>query len=357
MTLDILRLGILSADISDCHELALFVRNHRKRSKKPIVAVGMGAAGQLSRVTSPISLVTHPLMPFPSAPGQLSLAQVNQCLHLTGQLPKRQFVILGNDILHSLSPTIHNAAFAELGLPHHYSIHQTPQIDESVRKLLQNPEFGGASVTYPHKLSIRPMLDSISESAMKLGAVNTIIVEVGTKGRKLKGDNTDWIGIKRCIQAGNLRGYQHALVIGAGGAARAAVFALQHLGVRRVTLVNRTRDRAERLAADFPSLTFEIHESLAKALAADVIVSCIPADHVKDEDIPSPIFAAGQGLLIEMAYRPPVTALMKVATRQAGWTVKNGVDVLKEQAYAQFELWTGRRAPVLAIQGALEKST
>jgi len=341
--------------MNDSHELALFIRDYRKMNTKPIIVEDMGQRSQLSRVISPITFVTHPLIPVPSCSGQISLAQVNRSLHLLGQIPSRQFFIFGNNISHSLSPTIHNTGFAELGLPHQYSIYQTPQIDDNVRQIIQHPEFGGASVTYPHKLNVQPLLDSISEPATALGAVNTIIVEEGTSGRKLKGDNTDWSGILSCIQRSKLDGYKGAIVIGAGGAARAAVYALQKWGYQRVAIVNRTKSAAERLAADFPSLHFDICDSLRQAPKANVIVGCIPADDVKDEDIPAHIFSKGLGVVVEMSYRPPISALMRAVSGQEKWQVFNGVDVLREQAYAQFQLWTGRRAPITVIEEALRE--
>lgn len=190
-------------EISDNHELAIFVREHRKNSPKPIIAVGMGVDGQLSRVLSNISMVTHPLLPTPAAPGQMSVAQINRTLHLIGQIPAKRFYIFGHNISHSLSPMIHNTAFQELGLPHHYSIHQTPQIDGPVERILQDPSFGGASVTYPHKLEIPPLLRSLSQSAVSIGAVNTVVVRQSSDDpgqRTLHGDNSDWSGIRNCIQ-------------------------------------------------------------------------------------------------------------------------------------------------------------
>jgi len=273
------------------------------------------------------------------------------------QQPERNFYILGNNISHSLSPTIHNAAFAELGLPYHYRIHQTPQLDATVRRMLHDPRFGGASVTFPHKLSIMPLLDSLSISASTLGAVNTVIVKNTASGQQLIGDNTDWLGILNCIKSHGPRRCETAIVIGAGGAARAAVYALQILGAAHLAIVNRTKSTAQRLAADFPQSHIDVFDSLVRAPAAQIIIGCIPADEVEEDDIPSEMFAEGAGLVIEMAYRPPVTALMHVAARQQGWTVLGGVDVLKEQAYAQFSLWTGRSAPVPAIQEALDRRT
>lgn len=267
----------------------------------------------------------------------------------------RNFFIFGNNISHSLSPTIHNAGFAMFGLPYHYAIYQTPQIDEGVRQLLRQPDFGGASVTFPHKLNIRPLLDSVSDPANSLGAINTVVVENVGSLRTLRGDNTDWLGILNCIRRSGLCSLTGAIVIGAGGAARAAVYALQVLGVQHVAIVNRTRATAERLAGDFPSVNIQICDSLIEAPTVNLIIGCIPADDVREESIPGHIFSTGSGLVIEMSYRPPVSALMHVASKRKGWQIFGGVDVLKEQAYAQFKMWTGKDAPVEVMERALKE--
>lgn len=124
----------MSADLYDIHELALFVRDHYASNAKPLLAVGMGPHGQLSRITSPISLVTHNSIPFPSAPGQLTLAEVNQGLHLLGQLPKRSFHLIGSDPNLSLPVAMHNAGFKELSLPFSRCLHNTTQVGESLQQ-------------------------------------------------------------------------------------------------------------------------------------------------------------------------------------------------------------------------------
>jgi pentafunctional AROM polypeptide len=360
---DLIKLSLIASSIYDCHELALLVREHQAKSAKPLIAVAMGAQGQLSRATSPISFVTHELAPVSAGPGQMSLVQIHKILHMIGQLPKRNFYIFGDKIAHSLSPILHNAAFKELGLPHRYRIHETESVDEGIRELMEKPEFGGASVTSPHKLQIGKYLQSLSKSAKLVGAVNTVVVREDEAGsRTLIGDNTDWLGIKSCIESGLRSGARPkvAIVLGAGGAARAACFAIQELGVRHVFLVNRSRDKAERVAKDFLGVTFEIIQTLKDlprfvSVVPTIIVACVPADDFTEDDIPAHIFeAASFGVLVEMAYHPLVTALMGVAGRYPGWKVLRGTDVLKEQAYHQFRIWTGRRAPVSVMAAALE---
>ncbi|KAI5858680.1 type I 3-dehydroquinase-domain-containing protein [Tricharina praecox] len=363
---DIVMLSILATTEYDSHELALFLRDHRQKHHKPLIAMGLGTHGQLSRVVSPVSFITHALLPGAGAPGQMSLAQIQQSMHLLGQLPARNFFIFGNNIAHSLSPTLHNTAFTELGLPHHYSIHETFAVDEGVREIMSRPDFGGASVTFPHKLQIGQFLQTESAVARLIGAVNTVLVRTGKDGsRQLVGDNTDWLGIKSCIEVnwpdGGTVTARAAIVIGAGGASRAACYAVQQLGVKTLYMINRTRAKAEALAEDFPALTFVHYSSFAEFPAAgadpapSIIVGCVPADDFVEEDIPSAMFAAVEnGVLVEMAYRPLETALMKRGKRFNGWKITRGVDVLKEQAYHQFHMWTGRRAPKRVMAQAVD---
>ncbi|ETS82861.1 hypothetical protein PFICI_04737 [Pestalotiopsis fici W106-1] len=115
---DIIKLSIMSAQIEDCYELGLFIRDYQSRYTKPLLTIGMGANGQLSRITSPISLVTHPLMPFPSAPGQLSLAQVHRAQHLIGLLPAKKFFVVKDQASVEKIVACFQSAFDEMGYPY-----------------------------------------------------------------------------------------------------------------------------------------------------------------------------------------------------------------------------------------------
>jgi shikimate-5-dehydrogenase len=289
------------------------------------------------------------------------MAEIHQHLDSTGRPPKRHFYIFGHNISHSLSPPLHNAGFKELGLPHIYTIHQSENVDQSVEDIINSKMFGGASVTFPHKLQVGRLLHSTSPVAKQVGAVNTIIVRDTAEGRILVGENTDWLGIKACIEEGGISGLgsSSALVIGAGGAARAACYAVQALGMTDICLVNRSRSNAEKMAANFPGAKFHIFETLDELCKAgqtnnSVMVACIPADDLGEEKVPSAMFASVQsGVLVEMAYRPPKTGMMRVADRYPGWKVFRGIDVLEKQAYAQFTLWTDRKAPVSVMRAAM----
>ena len=118
---------------------------------KPLLAINMGGVGQLSRILNTVlTPITHAALPFKAAPGQISFAEICTARNLMGQLPKKQLKLFGTPISHSLSPTIHNTAFKITGLPHEYGLFETPTVDDSIRQLIRQPDFGGASVTMPH---------------------------------------------------------------------------------------------------------------------------------------------------------------------------------------------------------------
>ncbi|KAI5200000.1 hypothetical protein AUEXF2481DRAFT_28188 [Aureobasidium subglaciale EXF-2481] len=278
----------------------------------------------------------------------------------------KQYYLLGFNIKGSFSPLLHNTGFKVLGLPHTYGLFEVPNVDDSVERLLQDPRLGGLSVTAPHKLEVGRYMDEISEEAKTMGSVNTIVVSTapGTKQRKLYGDNTDWLGITRCIQGGKidleLEGIT-AVVLGAGGAARAAVYAFVKLGIRNIVIVNRTLERARKLIAGFPDHDIEIVDSLSRLeersdIQASVIVGCVPADVLQESDVPDRIFSnVKKGVLVEMAYGRTTEMTRKV--KLAGnWAIFDGIDVLQQQAFGQFEAWTGRPAPKAEMMEAVNNA-
>ncbi|KAH9944655.1 aromatic amino acid family biosynthesis-like protein [Amylocystis lapponica] len=346
--------------------LALYRFTQRMRSgpdTKPILAINMGIEGQMSRILNPtFSPVSHPLLPSKAAPGQLSFAQIQAALHLIGQLPSRRFFLFGNPIKHSMSPTIHNTAFQVLGLPHQYALLETADVGEEIKAALASPDFGGASVTIPFKLDVIPLLDSLSPEAEAIGAVNTIIPHRTDGALKLHGDNTDWRGIRAAIRAHLPAAPETALVIGAGGTSRAAIYALHTLGTRTVYVFNRTRASAQALAGAFPDVRIEVVDALGAwphgGAPPTVIVSTVPASATSTEPgvegalyLPRALFAAeAGGVVVDMAYKPAETPLLALAaTAGRKWATVRGVEVLLEQGYVQFELWTGRRCPMAAV--------
>ncbi|ETS73323.1 hypothetical protein PFICI_14928 [Pestalotiopsis fici W106-1] len=273
---------------------------------------------------------------------------------------RRNFHIFGNGISFSISPTIHNTGFKHYGLPHFYDIQEIESMDDAAG-FVNAPDFGGASVTMPHKLEAHKFCQEQTESARLIGAINTLIVSENRDGtRKIIGDNTDWSGLHSIITS-----HYHeigsdppraGLVIGAGGAARAALYAIHRSGIEHIYLVNRTLSTAEKVRDAFKS-SFEI--TVVPALQQlpekpGVIIGTVPAETTSEKDFQN-LFADDGGLCIEMSYKPPHTPLMAVAEQHPGWRTLSGVDVLLAQAFDQFRLWTGLEPPTVQMIEAVKQ--
>jgi shikimate-5-dehydrogenase len=316
-------------------------------------------------VLSPIS---HPLLPNPSAPGQISFVESQSILYLLGLLEPRKFYLFGNPIGHSMSPTLHATCFSTLNLPHSYELHETTTTEELI-DTINGPAFGGASVTIPYKRDIMPYLQHISKDARIIGAVNTITHKSGG----LYGENTDWRAIKTCILrslslSNAITSETTALILGAGGTGRAAIYALYRIGVVNIYLYNRTPPRAQQLVDEFSKL-----DSLLKIVALStlkeplpihpmpaIIISTIPATSCSASDgtinvdvgLKKEHLSTAGGVAIEMAYHPRSTKLLDLAEecRGKGWVGVEGIELLLEQGYEQFRIWTGRRAPKKVVR-------
>ncbi|KAK7045671.1 hypothetical protein VNI00_007504 [Paramarasmius palmivorus] len=365
---DIVKIASMAKTFEDNMGLRQFVGT-LDRNATPLLAINMGPEGKISRVLNPIlSPLSHPLLPRAAAPGQVSFYESQTILYLTGLLPAKKYYLFGRPISHSMSPTIHNTAFSTLGLPHTYELKETKTVDE-LREVLASPSFGGASVTIPYKVEIIPLLTHISRHARIIGAVNTVTPHSG--GRGFTGDNTDWRAIKTCLQrsltpSNVVTSTTTALVLGAGGTSRAALYALHQIGVINIYIYNRTRKRAELLAEDFskidPLLRIHVLDKLDVPLPFSpmptMIVSTIPATasgtmtpSTEPIDIglrPEHLSSAG-GVAIELAYERRMTRLLELAQEKRdqgiSWAVVEGIELLLEQGYEQCRIWTSRRAP------------
>ena len=317
----------------------------------------MGRAGQLSRIQNEfLTPVSHPSLPFKAAPGQLSAAEIRTALSLHGFIPPLQYHLFGKPITQSKSPAMHNAAFRATGLPHTYSLFETDTAS-NLSDTLRSPSFGGASITIPLKLSILPFLDSISQDAQIIGAVNTIIADPPRKstkdpdGHHLTGRNTDWLGMSKVLtNAGARPGQgQSGLVIGGGGTARAAIYTLHALKYSPIYVLGRSQVKIQELVSTFPEeydlkplITISEAQSIPNDALPTIAIDTIPADKPIDPGMQAAleyIFSQAKGgILLEMAYKPAVTPLMQLAK---GWKTIPGLEVLAGQAYYQFKAWTG----------------
>ena len=277
---------------------------------------------------------------------------------------RKYFYIFGSNISFSKSPILHQTAFKHHKLPHSYEIHQTPST-EPLAELINAPNFGGASVTMPHKLDISTYCSEISSDAKIIGAINTLVVIRDGSGKRigLQGDNSDWSGLVSCLNSKGkdvLGEARTGLVIGAGGASRAALYALFKLGIREIYLVNRTQSNAERIAQEFSALfpitlLPNIQAVEEHGVKPEIIIGTIPADVTSVEDFSGSLFAAEKGICVDMAYKPRDTPLLKAAMGRKGWATVTGVEVLLAQAFVQSELWLGLPAPREEMARALEE--
>lgn len=361
---DVVKIVGTATSLADNLSLATFATS--VKTGKPFLGINMGGQGQLSRILNPtLTPVTHASLPSRAAPGQLTNRQVLQGRHLMGLLPTKQFYLFGSPIAASVSPTLHNTGFDTIGIPHNYGRYETTETDEEVRRIIRSPEFGGASVTIPLKLKIMDLLDTVSEDAKVIGAVNTIVPVERDGQVKLHGDNTDWQAIRQAAQDG-FSGSSDGpcgLVIGAGGTCRAAIYALHRLGAKSILLFNRTTANAQTVADSFPAeYGIQVISSLSDLPSeSSVVISTVPGisltlDQSPDGiHLPSSILSLKGGIAIDLAYKPHKTALVRLAEKTEGWKAVTGVEILCLQGFKQFELWTGKRAPEGKIREAVMK--
>lgn len=273
----------------------------------------------------------------------------------------RPVVLLGDPVAHSLSPLIHNTAFAADDLPLLYTALRVPPADLA-RAVdgLRAVRFAGGNVTIPHKERVVEHVDRLTPAAAAIGAVNTLYWD----GDVLMGDNTDAAGF-----AAPLRGAfdapeaRAAIVLGAGGAARAAAYALLALGLRRLYLVARTAERARALAAHLaPHDTGQALRVLPLERAADaaaeatLLVNATPVGMTPHGDAtpwPTPDALGPEHLVYDLVYAPRRTRLLREAHARGARTL-GGLEMLVGQAAAAYAHWTGRTMPLDDVWAALE---
>ena len=262
--------------------------------------------------------------------------------------------IFGYPIRHSISPPMHQAAFDHAGIEASYEAWEThpDALAEGVSRL-RNDLYLGANVTVPHKQAVMEYLDEVDDLAGRIGAVNTII----NSNSSLLGTNTDAEGFITSLKTqGNLDpAGLDAVLVGAGGAARAAAHALADAGIGSLTIANRTLDRAQGLAEEIAAQGVETRavglsdpEYASMCGQADLLINSTSVGmlHGPAEDAsPVPESAMGSGTVVyDMVYNPPDTPLLKAA-ENAGARVVGGLPMLVYQGAAAWSRWTGREAP------------
>jgi len=348
----------------------------------PKIALVLGEVGQFSRIINlNFTPVTHESVPFVAAPGQLTSSEIMATRLLTKIFSSQKYAILGHNIAYSVSPQMHGAAFAATKLPNEYVRVDVATVEEFIESnLFKSDDFGGTSVTIPHKQAIIPYVDVLSEAAETIGSVNTLTAKFEYVNddfkRVIYGDNTDWKGIfnplDRLLGGSVNSSTDYALILGAGGTARAAAYVAKKLGLKRI-YYNRTPAKAQELAETFGGTVISnLHQtsedgkqSLGELLGSfetsqiRVVISTLPA--ASEFVLPEWLLAQDKQrkpVIFDVNYKPFSTELLRQAEK-ADCRVVRGSEMLWEQGVGQFELWTGRSAPYsvmkqVVLQNCLE---
>ena len=364
---DIIKFVGMASKLEDNWALEAFRSAHK--GGKPLIAINMGEPGKMSRVINDfLTPVTSEHLPSASAPGQLTIKQINKLYGVINSVKEKKTFVVGSPIGHSRSPTLHNTGYELLGLPFEFGKFETDDVEKVASELLSREDLGGLAVTIPLKLDIIKYMNELSDAAEVIGAVNTVI-PLG-KG-KFRGDNTDWIGIYRALTSAGVPNKLSTeavsgLVVGAGGTSRAAVYALNQLGCKKIYMINRTTSKLHDLKNLLPErMNIEIIDKVEDISdikeSISVAVSCVPADKPLDPTLVEKLdIILGRQktqmftpTLLEAAYKPPYTPIMKLAKETYGWTVVEGAKMLVYQGIAQFKIWTGYDAPFEPVYKAV----
>jgi len=256
--------------------------------------------------------------------------------------------ILGQPVRHSLSPVMQNAAFAAAGLNAVYLPLPVDNIADAIRGI-RALGLAGVSVTIPFKEAVMPYLDSIDATSRQIGAVNTIKIEETAEGRFLRGSNTDWVGAVGALREVTALENKHAVILGSGGSARAVGFGLLDAGAK-VTLCSRNPDKGQDLASRLRCLWAPL--AMVDGLRGDILVNTTPVGMNSDESPVESSIPRHYGVVMDIVYSPLHTRLLRDAA-MAGCKIIHGLEMLLFQGVAQFELWTGKKAPVAVMRQAL----
>lgn len=269
----------------------------------------------------------------------------------------RRAAVLGHPIAHSLSPVLHRAAYAELGLTA-WRYDAVDVTEEQLAGFIDGLDgsWAGLSLTMPLKQTVVPLLHHVEPLAQVVGAVNTVLIQGVGSARVLTGAMTDVHGIVAALAEGGATQAESAVVLGGGATAASTLAALAQLGCPSPTVLVRSQARAGALmrAAHRMGVTpvfRPLDEAAARIGGADVVVSTLPPRAA--DDIAASLAGPPRGVLLDVAYDPRPTALHAAWVR-AGGTAVGGERMLLHQAAEQVRLMTGQPGPVAAMSAALD---
>lgn len=341
----VLKIAVQANEIVDCIPLFRLIERARRENRE-IIAIAMGDAGIATRILGPSrgSFLTYGALDDDSAtaPGQVN-ARTLRSLYNIDAIDDETMIcgLVGLPVMHSVSPHIHNAAFTSEGINGVYLPFEVNDVTAFFKRMVHprttelDWNLRGLSITAPHKQAVMECLDWIEPEAQRMGAVNTVVVEKD----RLLGYNTDAAGFVEPLRKhlSSLENRQVA-VIGAGGAARAAIWALQKEKAN-VTVFARDIDKAKSL--DVPCTPL----SSASFNGYDLVVNATPGSPATAEQL------SGARWVYDLVYNPIETQLIKEA-RKAGCETLGGLEMLVAQAKIQFELWTGKTASTSVMYNA-----
>ncbi len=275
----------------------------------------------------------------------------------TSTSQREDLYLVGINVTHTIAPPMHDHISQRiLNLPWTFTPVECPDVSDAVR-LLRGSSFAGGVVTMPYKKAIMPHLDELDSLCTRIGACNGVYL---TEGGKLRGTNTDWRGIKGCLEGASLEGRgRPACIVGAGGASRAAVYALGvEMGCRRIYVVNRDEREVEDLVADVAKMAESPPEivhvtspeqvrKLGEGQRPFYVVGTVPdfepmtPEEINARDIFGAFLEGKKGVFLDMCFKPRVTRQIKLATK-FGWETVEGTGIIGHQIEEQWRLWTGR---------------
>jgi 3-dehydroquinate dehydratase/shikimate dehydrogenase len=348
---DVAKIIVTPQSIADVGRLLAFAGRARDESGPPLIALAMGPLGTLTRV-----LAGRYGAPFTyasaaggaeSAPGQLPaglMADLYRVRNVTAET--KVYGVLGSDVVRSLSPVLHNRALEARGLDAVYVPLQAEALPPFI-EALPALDLSGFSVTRPYKVDILGHLHEVEEPAALCGSVNTVVVHDGM----LRGSTTDGMGVlvplrKRIDVKGRT-----AVILGAGGAARAAALSLSRKGAK-VTVLARDAEKAAEVAGALGCASGALADAADHAW--DILINATPVGSgASAEETPLSAEHHRPGsVVLDMVYDPMETRLLREA-QAAGCKTIGGLEMLLAQAVAQFETWTGLEAPVEAMKSTM----
>lgn len=347
---DVLKIATYAQDISDNLKMFELLKRAKKENRK-LIALCMGESGEISRALSPLlgGFLTFGALETgkESAPGQIPVNVLKNVYRADRQRKNfKIYGVVGNPVSKSMGYLIHNRAFQEIGSNDIYVSFLVKNVEKFFNEFKEF--FSGLSVTMPFKENILTALDEVDETARKIGAVNTVV----KTDHGWKGVNTDCTGAIQALEAHLDLKEKNVLIIGSGGTAKAIGYGVVEKGGWLTVTYNRNKERGVQLAEELGCRLASVRD--VRDHDFDVLINCSPVGMSPNiEETPFLSRNLKKGMLVfDSVYNPPETRLLREA-RTAGCTVVSGVELFINQAAGQFELWTGKKAPIEAMRDVL----